>query len=178
MQIEVEEMESDEVYERVQEIFPGYEVWQSQEFIDDMTGNISEIVQAVIYLLTVVVLVINALITALMMKAMIERERGDIALLKSLGFSNRKIRVWQIERVLLLLVTAIVSGALLSKLLAPYTMGPIFAMMGANKVQLEVRMIEAYVIYPMIYPPVGPAMCPRPPVNPAKTGTPTAPSRI
>lgn len=150
IQVEVEDMESDEVYQRIIEIFPEYEVWQSQEFIDDMTGNISDIVQSVIYLLTVVVLVINALITALMMKAMIERERGDIALLRSIGFSNRKIRVWQVERVLLLLVTSIILGALLSKLLAPYTMGPIFAMMGANKIQLEVRMVEAYVIYPLI----------------------------
>ena len=81
---------------------------------------------------------------------MMAKERGDIALLKSIGFSNREIRAWQIERVMLILVTAIVSGALLSKLLAPYTMGPIFAMLGANKIQLEVKPLETYVIYPLI----------------------------
>ena len=97
-----------------------------------------------------VLFVINSLITALMMKAMMAKERGDIALLKSIGFSNQRIRIWQIERVLLILITAIVSGALLSKILAPCTMGPIFAMMGANKIQLEVKPLETYVVYPLV----------------------------
>lgn len=150
IQVELDGMGSDEAFERINEIFPNYEVKQAQEFIDDMTGNISQIIQSVMYLLTVVVLVINGLITALMMKAMIAKERGDIALLKSIGFSNQKICVWQIERVLLILLVSIVSGALLSKLLAPCTIGPIFAMMGANKIQLEVKPLETYVIYPLI----------------------------
>ena len=150
IQAEVSDMESDEAYVLIKEIFPDYEVKQAQEFIDDMTGGISDIVQSVIYLLTVVVLVINSLITALMMKAMMAKERGDIALLKSIGFSNQRIRIWQIERVLLILITAIVSGALLSKILAPCTMGPIFAMMGANKIQLEVKPLETYVVYPLV----------------------------
>lgn len=150
IQAEVADMESEEAYEHIKEIFPDYEVKQAQEFIDDMMGDTSDIVQSVIYLLTVVVLVINSLITALMMKAMMAKERGEIALLKSIGFSDKNIRVWQIERVLLLLVTSIVSGAFLSKLLAPYTMGPIFAMMGANKIQLEVRPLETYIIYPLV----------------------------
>lgn len=150
IQIEIADMESTEACERIREIYPDYEVNQAQEFIDEMMGNMSELIQAVIYLLTVVVLIINGLITALMMKAMLAKERGDVALLKSIGFSNRKIGAWQIERVLLLLGVSIVSGAFLSKLLSPYMIGPIFAMMGANKIQLEVKPLEAYVIYPLL----------------------------
>lgn len=150
IQAEVADMESDEACERIREIFPDYEVKQAQEFIDDLTGDISYIIQSVMYLLTVVVLIINSLITALMMKAMMAKERGEIALLKSIGFSDRRIRAWQIERVLLLLGTSIISGALLSKLLAPCIIGPVFAIMGANKIQLEVKPLEAYVIYPLI----------------------------
>ena len=41
-------------------------------------------------------------------------------------------------------------GAVLSNLLAPYIIGPIFAMMGANKVELVMNPLEAYVFYPMI----------------------------
>ena len=37
-----------------------------------------------------------------------------------------------------------------SKLIAPITIGQIFAMMGANKVQLEVKPLEAYVLYPLL----------------------------
>lgn len=150
IQVEVEDMDSDEAYECLKEIFPDYGVKQVQEFIDDMMGDVSGMIQTVIYLLTVVVLVINGLITALMMKAMIARERGDVALLKSIGFSNAKISAWQIERVLLLLVTSIAFGTVLSKFLSPCLMGPIFAMMGANRIELVVKPLETYVIYPGI----------------------------
>lgn len=150
IQVEIEDMETDEAYECLKEIFPDYGVRQVQEFIDDMMGNISDMIQSVIYLLTVVVLVINGLITALMMKAMIAKERGDVALLKSIGFSNARISAWQIERVLLLLVTSIAMGTVLSKFLASCTMGPIFVMMGASSIQLEVKPLETYIIYPCI----------------------------
>lgn len=150
IQIEVPDMESKEAYVRIKEVFPDYVVRTDLEFVDSMTGGITDTIQMVMYLLTIVVLTINSLITALMMKAMMAKERGDIALLKSIGFSNKNIRAWQIDRILLILVFAIVLGTLLSKILAPVTMGPIFAMMGANKVHLEVKPLEAYVIYPLL----------------------------
>lgn len=150
IQVEAEEMESAEACSRMKEIFPDYKIMTDLEFFDSMTGDISKTVQMVMYLLTAVVLIINSLITALMMKAMMVKERGDIALLKSIGFTNGSIRKWQVERILLILVFAIVTGTLLSKVLAPVTIGPIFAMMGANKIQLEVKPIEAYIIYPLI----------------------------
>ena len=37
-------------------------------------------------------------------------------------------------------------------------------------------MMNAAAIYPIIYPPVGPAKTPIPPLNPENTGIPTAPS--
>ncbi len=150
IQVEAVDLESKEAYYRIKEIFPNYVVRTALEFVDSMTGDISNTIQMVMYLLTTVVLTINGLITALMMKAMMAKERGDIALLKSIGFSDGSIRVWQVDRIFLILILAIVTGTLLSKILAPLTMGPIFAMMGANKVELEVKPLEAYVIYPLI----------------------------
>ena len=107
-------------------------------------------IQGVTNLIVVMVLLINALITALMMKAMLTRERGDIALLKSIGFSDNYIRIWQTERILLILVGAIVLAIACSKLIAPVTIGQIFGMMGANKVELEIKTLEAYVLYPLL----------------------------
>ena len=150
IQIEAPELESEEANKRIKEIFPDYKIMTDLELFDSITGDISKTVQMVVYLLTAVVLIINSLITALMMQAMMAKERGDIALLKSIGFSNRSIRMWQAERSVLILVFAIVTATLLSKLLAPVVIGPIFAMMGANRVHLEVKPLEAYVVYPML----------------------------
>ena len=51
---------------------------------------------------------------------------------------------------MIILVLAIVLGTVLSRLLAPVTIGPIFAMMGAEQITLVVKPLEAYLIYPLI----------------------------
>lgn len=150
IQMDVADMESDEACERVKEIFPDYEVLQTLEFVDSMTGGIADTIQKLMYLLTTVVLVINGLITILMMKSMLTKERGDVALMKSIGFANKSIMGWQIQRILFVLIFSIILGIVLSKVLAPVTMGPIFAMMGVNHVTLEIKPLETYVIYPLL----------------------------
>jgi len=150
LQAEVLNLDSEQACERIKEVFPDIKVMNSVEFISNLNGGIADMLEMMIGLLTVVVLVINSMITVLMMKAMMTKERGDIALLKSLGFSEGSIRGWQIQRILLILVIAIGMGNILSKVLAPFTIEPIFKMMGASEVQLEVKPLEAYVLYPLL----------------------------
>lgn len=150
LQAEVPDMTSDEACEKISDIFPEYKVMNAPGFINDMTGGIADTLQLVMYLITGVVLIINSMITALMMKTLMEKDRGSIALLKSIGFSNRSIRKWQVQRVMIILVFAIILGTVLSRLLAPVTIGPIFAMMGAEQITLVVKPLEAYLIYPLI----------------------------
>lgn len=150
LQIEVEDMESEEAYEKIKETFPDYEVLNTKEFLDGVLGSITEQMDVMIVCIVGVVLVINSLITILMMKTIMTKERGDIALLKSVGFASRSVKAWQVTRILLVLVAAIIVGTLLSNLTAPYIIGPIFAMMGANKIELVINPLEAYVFYPLL----------------------------
>lgn len=150
LQIEVEDMESEEACERLKEIFPDYKVYNAVEIINQFTGNIVEQIDVVTFCITAIVLIINSLITVLLMKTIMTKERGDIALLKSIGFDDRSVKAWQITRILIVLLVAIVMGAILSNILTPYTMGRIFAMMGANKMKLILNPLEAYVLYPLL----------------------------
>lgn len=150
MQIEVEDMESQEAYERCTEIFPECKILTGEEFLDSMIGDVKKQLDVVMHFIVVIVLIINALITALMMKTIMTKERGDIALVKSIGFSNFAVKAWQVARILMILAGAIVLGTVLSEVLAPFVIGPIFAMMGANKIELMVNPLEAYVIYPLL----------------------------
>ena len=97
-----------------------------------------------------IVLLINSLITVLLMKTIMTKEQGDIALLKSIGFADRAVRGWQMARIMIILVMAILMGTVLSNLSAPFVMEPIFAMMGANKIDLIMNPLEAYVLYPLL----------------------------
>ena len=150
LQAEVDDMESEEAYEQIKELFPDYKIMNAGECVDGMIGDITDQMDMLIYVITGIVLVINSLITVLMMKTMMAKERGDIALLKSIGFPNRALRSWQMSRILMLLVAAIVLGTLLSKLFGPVTVGQVFDMMGATQVKLCVKPLEAYLIYPLL----------------------------
>lgn len=150
IQIDVADMESEEAWEKIQEIFPDYKVMQKEEFLGNMIGSIVEQIDVMVIMITVLVLVINSMITVLTMKTMTAKERGDIAMLKSLGFTNATIRGWQVKRILLILISAILLGIVLAKLLAPITIAPIFAMMGASSIELTVKPLETYVIYPLV----------------------------
>ncbi len=97
-----------------------------------------------------VVLIINGLITVLMMKSFLTKERGEIALLKSMGFSNRAVRGYHTSRILILLLTSIIVGTILSNILAPVVGGPIFGMMGASHVKMVTNPLLAYLIFPLI----------------------------
>lgn len=150
LQAEVPDMESEEAYEQIKALFPEYKIMDAGECVDGMIGEITDQMDVLIYVITGIVLLINSLITVLMMKVMMAKERGDIALLKSIGFRNHALRSWQISRILMLLAVAIALGTLLSKILGPVTVGLVFDMMGATKVKLCVNPVEAYLIYPLL----------------------------
>lgn len=149
-QIQAEgEWEEEELAARVAEIFPDYRISTAGEWVGDMVGVIDE-VAALQKFLTVMVLLINGLITVLMVKTLITRERGEIAMLKSIGFADRTIRAWQSIRILLVLFLAIVLGTVFSEMLDSVAIGSIFSVMGATSIQLVKKPLEMYLLYPLL----------------------------
>lgn len=149
-QIEVEELEAEETCEVLKEIYPESKIRGAKDFMKDMLGNIADQLDVLQFFIVVLVLLINSLITALMMKTFVAKERGEIAMLKSIGFADRTIRGWQTVRILLILAAAIAIGAAASKLLIPVAIAPIFAMMGGTHMKLVTEPLQAYVLYPAL----------------------------
>lgn len=150
MQAEIESnLKSQELVKKLQDIFPDYEIKSGKEYITDTVG-IADQMDDLILLITFTVLFINMMITVLTMKSLIARERGEIAMLKSIGFAEKTIKGWQCIRILLVLTFSILLGTVLSHFLAPVTIKPIFAMMGGTSIKLVTNILEAYVIYPLI----------------------------
>lgn len=150
MQVEVADMESEEACAKLKELFPEYRIMNAEGFLDNMIGGIVRQIDTLTAFIVGIVLVINSLITILMMKTIMTKERGDIALLKSIGFCDRSLMAWQIARILLVLTAAILTGTILSNVLAPYIIGPIFAMMGATSIELVTRTPASCILYPLL----------------------------
>lgn len=144
------DLSDEEIKEKIQEIFPEYQIETSREWMEVMIGDISGALDRLELFILGIVLGINVLITMLTMKTLITRERGEIAMLKSIGFSDRSIKGWQSIRILIVLCFSILSGTLLSAPLAKVTIAPLFAIMGATSIELITKPMEVYVVYPLI----------------------------
>lgn len=144
------DLEEEELKELVSTIFPDYQISTCSEFVSGMIGGILDQLDVMQLLIGGMVLLINILITVLMMKTLITRERGEIAMLKSIGFSDRVLKGWQSMRILLVLGVAVILGTLLSKPLSAVVLGPIFSMMGGTRMKLVTKPLEAYVVYPLL----------------------------
>ncbi|WP_165878467.1 ABC transporter permease [Natranaerovirga pectinivora] len=130
--------------------YPSYTFSDSQEYVSKYLGGILDQIDIMKNLIVLIVLAINALITILMMKTFIIKEKGEIAMLKSIGFRNSGIRFWQTARISIILVIAIILGIIFSNFLGPVTSGKIFAIMGIQNIVFKVEVLEVYIIYPMI----------------------------
>lgn len=150
IQVDVEGCNPEEACEILREVFPKYQVMDAKAFMRKMLGGTIDQMEPLQMFITILVLFINSLVTALMMKTFIAKERGEIAMLKSIGFHNGTIRRWQAARILLILTGAILLGSAASKLLAPLAIVPIFSMMGATQMKLVIDPLQTYVIYPAI----------------------------
>lgn len=143
-------VEPQALIDKLKEEYPSYSFKNSQEYVSRYIGSTLDQLDTMKNLIVLIVVCINALITILMMKTFITKEKGEIAMLKSIGFKNSSIRFWQSARISIVLVVAIILGIILSKFLGPVTAGQVFAIMGVHNVVFKVEALEVYIVYPII----------------------------
>lgn len=132
--------------------YPDAKIYQGKQYMDSMFGldSIISALNGTVAVILALVLGINALLTVLMVRTFLAKERGDIALMKSMGFRSWSIKRWQSGRILLVLAAAILIGTVLSRVLVPVTVQPIFALMGATKMKLTVNPLLSYLLCPLL----------------------------
>lgn len=145
---EQDKAEISSIMKRAETLFPESRVQTPGEFVNHMIGNIAGRLGPLKALILAVVLAINVLVVVLMQKMFLIRERGEIGMLKSIGFSNHSLVGWQAKRVMLVLFFGIVIGTLTGRPFSELTSGQVFHMMGADKIQFVINPLEIYVVYP------------------------------
>ena len=89
------------------------------------------------------------LITCLLVKMLLTKEIPEVALLKSLGFRNHSIKIWQVSRILIVLLVSIILGTVLANTGGDYLVGLVFKLMGAEKVIITTKGLQVYVVIPV-----------------------------
>ena len=124
------------------------DVFSAGEYISYMIGDVAGQLEGVKSLILGIILCINILVALLMVKSFITKEKGEIAMLKAIGFSNTSLVMWQSLRIGIVLCVSILLGTLVCAPLSKLTVEPIFKIMGAYSIEFEIVPLEVYVLYP------------------------------
>lgn len=133
----------------LKECFPEENVYNAGEYINFMIGDVAGQLGGIKQLILLVVICINILVTVLMVKSFITKEKGEIAMLKAIGFRNSSLVVWQSLRIGIVLFISTILATALSTPLSQLTVSPVFRMMGAQSIEFEIVHLEVYVLYPL-----------------------------
>ena len=145
----VEQVDVGGQIQRLEEI-SGEDIFMSvNDFIERNMMDIS-IIDTVSELILIIIILVNVLIITLMSVSFMLRDLKQIALLKSLGFSNKAVRLWQGLRILLIMVLSLGLGMLLVPAANQLASIP-FGIMGTPSLRLSVDVINVYMWYPIIF---------------------------
>lgn len=136
--------------EKLKKITPDYTMKVTKDLVDNTLGGITATMDGLVLVILVVVITINCLIAVLLTRTLLNKDIGTIALLKSLGFGNGTIRVWQSLRVIIVLVVAIILGVGTSFLVNPLMVKFTFGLVGADSVKQVINWWQIGLLYPAV----------------------------
>jgi len=119
-------------------------------YLEQTLGNTIQQLGMVTMVAVMVGLVVSVLITSLFLKMLISRDAGSIAIMKSLGFSLRHIRMQYLTRSLVLLGVGIVLGTVFANTLGQDIVSLLWSFMGASHIRFVIDPLQAYLVYPLL----------------------------
>ncbi len=135
--------------EKIAELYPDYTIRTAEEYIDYSMSGVAGMLAETKNFIVVIVMLINILVVVLMEKSFLTKERGEIALLKAIGFKNRSIILWQTLRIALIMAAAVLVAAAITEPASQLAVGGIFRIMGAKYIIFDTDILEVFVIYPL-----------------------------
>lgn len=136
--------------EKLKDIFNSQKVMNAEEYVKDCTGA-SDIVAGVKNLVLIISFIIIIMISVLMERSFISKEKSEIALMKAIGFRNNAVYAHHTARFFIVGIVAYLIASLLCKPFTKLIIDPIFSMLGAVAgISYEIRPIEIFVVYPLV----------------------------
>jgi len=132
------------------EAFHPARVTDLEGYLNQTLGNTIEQLRLVTVVAITVGLSVAVLITSLFLTMLVSKDASQIAIMRSLGFSLRNIRVQYLSRALLLLGLGIVLGTVFSNTLGQRLVSALWAFMGASQIRFVINPVQAYVLLPLL----------------------------
>lgn len=139
-----------EKVEEYREMFKEATVTDINEYLDQTFGHTIDQLRLFTYIAIVIALIIAGLFTSLFLRMLIAKDTMNIAIMKTIGFSNDDIRIQYITRSLCVLATAVISGTVLANTVGPVIIGGLLSMMGAANISFVIDSFQAYILSPFV----------------------------
>ena len=135
--------------EKLKDVFHD-DVYDADEFVR-RTAGVSDILDAMRNFVTILSIIVIALITILMERSFIAKEKSEIALMKAIGFRSSSIIGQHVLRFGIVSIIASLLAAVICKPVTQLAASPIFNMMGAGKsMSYNMSVTDVFLIYPFI----------------------------
>lgn len=133
----------------LQDAYPDMRFRTTLEYLTAMLGDFLESIDDVIRLLYIIVGGVVFLITVLLVKMLVTKEIPEVAMLKSIGYKNRKIKLWQLSRIIIILILGTIMGTIFANTVGNYLISLIFKVAGTANVMIYKKVLQVYVIIPV-----------------------------
>ena len=142
--------EKTQIIEDMKEQLQHLNIKSAMDIMGDLTGGFMAQLKMIIILIIAIVSLITFFITSLFVRLLITKEVQGIAIMKSLGFTNGLIKLWQSLRILILLVASIIVGVFIANVLGEKLVGVVFRMFGLTKFSMNIVPLQVYVWCPLL----------------------------
>lgn len=140
---------SEKIDEYAEAFYPA-KVTYLADYLSQTFGATIEQLKLITALAILIAISVSILITSLFLKMLIAKDSSGIALMKSIGFSLRDIRVQYITRALLVLGIGIIIGTAASNTLGQGLVSLMLSFMGASQIKFVINPVVAYVLCPLV----------------------------
>jgi len=138
----------EEKTDELRKVLTNSKITPISEFISQTLGGIKDNMSLVEGAAILISLLLIMLISVMILKLITAREHSAIAIKKSIGFSNRDIRIQFGIRIIIIQFIAIIIGTVLANFLGEVIFGLMLSSMGASKITMLVEPVTAYLLCP------------------------------
>ena len=132
-----------------QNAYPAAQVNDIQEYTQQTLGNIIEQMRTVVIGGIIIALIIIVLITSLFLRMLLSKDMSQIAIMRSIGLTSKKISQQYMAGTMMVLVLGILLGVLASSFLGEFLVSQAMSTMGAAKIELVNVVWQTWLLCPL-----------------------------
>ncbi|MCR8844302.1 ABC transporter permease [Paenibacillus sp. SC116] len=119
-------------------------------YIDQTLGTTIEQIRLITVVATLIAVLVSILITSLFIKMVIAKDNAQIAIMRSVGFGLKEVRVKYVTMSLSVLIIGILLGTIISNTVGPMLVSTLMSSFGASQIEFIVDPVKAYLLSPLI----------------------------